>query len=185
MPRSQQRQSWERKGRSPKTDPGQEDPGSLHRDTDWRDLSGITAGPRKSSPRQNTAMGFACACPGRAIPGWKRRRFGRFPLPPVPVGIQGWGSTHRSSTTQDGTFQAPNPWTTESRQYSNSKFPENSREWATTKLQTGEELRVEKHRVPNWGRTAGRQTLRSEFGENREWATNGTLTGRKLEADKL
>lgn len=99
-PMSRNRQSSELGKKA--TDPGHEDPGLLRRGTDWRDLNGVVAGPRQSPPRQNTSMGFARACPGKAVPGWKRRHFGRFPLAPVPVGIQGWGSTRRSSPTRDG-----------------------------------------------------------------------------------
>lgn len=187
-PMSRNRQSSELGKKA--TDSGHEDPGSLRRGTDWRDLNGVLAGPRQSPPRQNTSMGFARACPSKAIPGWKRRHFGRFPLAPVPVGIQGWGSTRRSSPTRDGTSpescaqgaQPPSSKSRDNREQTNPKL-QIPRERATTDLQTGGEMRVEKHRAPNWGRSKGRQTLRSEFGENR--ATNEFQTGSKLEADKL
>lgn len=158
-----------------------------------------------------------CLCMSRQSHFWvETPTFGRFSLSPVPVGIQGWGSTHRSSPTRDGTF--PESWV-QGRQPLSSKSTDNReqttpklripREWRVGKHRApkrggteggkapssklGEErqqapnwgeLGVQKHRAPNWRRSEGRQT-RSEFGENREWATNELQTGRKLEADKF
>lgn len=85
--------------------------------------------------------------------------------------------------------RVPNPQTTGSRQPPNAKFPENG-EQATTELQSGEELRVKKHRAPNWGwkrtklQTGGERRVEKHPAPNWGWKRTKPQTGRELRAEK-
>lgn len=130
MPRSKAR-SWERKRRIPNTNPGHEDPGSLHRGTDWRDLNWDCSRAPTVPTEAKHFRGF-CPCTSRQSRSWvETPTFRALPTLSCPCGDTGMGKHPQEQLHTASHIPrklCPGRTTSElqiqSRQTLNSKFPE-------------------------------------------------------------